>query len=168
MKKATIIAIVLCMVFSGFIMQNPLNSERAEIIELFLSNPSTTTSNETVEVNNNQNIIWNEQLEQLPALTIGTSDSRLDNYSLELTLQDEHEYSSVEIFSGGILKAPAFKTLKLRTNIIRVHEGGIISSPSGILEFAAHTIIVNGVVNVDGIDNKEAEQTQRKRDYQAQ
>ena len=100
---------------------------------------------------------WDNQLEKLPALILGKQKNSMINYPLEYTLKGEHEFSSVEIFSGGILKVKPFNNLKLRANLIEVHKNGFIISQSGRLEFEAHTIILNGVIYSNGDDFKQIE-----------
>ena len=99
-------------------------------------------------------IPWNEKLDKYPDIKVGNDGGLSGGFPMDITLSGEHDFRSVEIFPKGILKIPSFETLRIRANIIVVHEEGEISGPSAILEFVAHTIIINGGVSVDGSDGE--------------
>ena len=98
----------------------------------------------------------NEEPDGLSDLIIGNNGRSSGDFPMKTTLSGEYRFRKVEVFSGGLLETPAFGRLRLMANSIHIHEGGKVIGPSATLEFSADTIIIEGVMSVDGGDGEDA------------
>ena len=98
----------------------------------------------------------NEEPDGLSDLIIGNNGRSSGDFPIKTTLSGEYRFRKVEVYSGGLLETPAFGRLRLVADSIHIHEGGSVIGPSATFEFTANTIVIDGVMSVDGMDGEDA------------